>query len=1242
MGRRNRAQARARRLDKALSPTTLQFTGAAPRGLQPRQFGLMDAINTATARLTASGMAGVFEPLPRDRLDTTAFGPLNPLSPDPIDPVRRDTHRPEPRVFEYQNGWNLPGAGGRETPWQVLRAAADGVSLIRTCLEVRKRHVRKLKWEIAPAQDAVAEAYRTDPKKSRDGIEAEMRDRLLPEINRLGEFWKKPWHSNDWRLGQWINAVMEELLVLDAVPVYPRMSYSGAVLDLEVIDGTTIKPLLDWRGARPQPPYAAFQQILYGFPRGEWTASTTRDDEGREIVDNGFAAGELFYYRENVRAFTPYGQPPVERALQDSRIWLKRFGWMLAEYDDGSTPLTFLETAEPADGSRMDVTQRRLYEDAINDELMGQIRRRHRMKVLPNGWSPHQMTTAPERYRPEYDMFIIKLVAAHFGVPIAELGFTDAGAGLGAAGWHEGQAEVSGRVGLRPDVEVLSDLVNSINREFLRMPPELEFRFVDPSSQNDKDSDGVADAQVKSGRITLNDDRRRLGLALYSFPEADKPMIVTATGPVFLEGSFARAEEAAEAAKQQQLATAEGTRGKLELEGAKLEDGQKAREETREFERERMDRAEATEAQKMAELGAFRTWRRRNPEPRRPFLFKAVTPDDGFPELDGLTPDVVTFGDDWEWIIDDLEKGAMTWLEWNALHPNKPRGPNGRWVKRGDNLPDALRREGERTSRLLPDVQSSNIRGVKKPEPFERGQKLFHRNRGQVTYEGADDEGMSWVAFSDGTGGHVSTHLLTPDWRTAVPTEDRGRLVGQLPRNRPVPPPADEAGERAGREVLAELVPLGEWLRLPAMRDRLAQRGFDLEQQDAILHRLALQSDITISPVANLKSLTREEHLAAIRLGGEWKHAIMNEPPDPPKAAPDARRAVLAGMKMPQLRAEAHAMNIKTGGMSKQAIVEELLLFRWPRRTTKAAIPDDFESGAPDMEGNTDPKAEAPIPPDQRWPGWDVDEAIAAAVVPMLMAAVAAGVGVGALMTAFITWARGLGYRPGDPVPDVRSWLVTGTDVKDRLTEELIEPVRQAHVEGWMVGQHSADALMDWVREHEETARNAVEISINWGDWEPGHPEAAQLLIEPGGLGRLLVQSNVMIKTIAEHRLDEIGKILGRGLQRGDSPEAIAKELDKLVNNLTWAKMTALTETNRAMSAASVESYRRGGCWGKGWMTAYDQRVCATCKENEEMPDGTPRVVPIDGLFPSGDPWPPGHPRCRCAPIPVFELTRGF
>ena len=65
---------------------------------------------------------------------------------------------------------------------------------------------------------------------------------------------------------------MENRLKYDAAVVYPRRTYGGDLFAFEVIDGKTVKPLLDEYGGRPMPPYPAYQQILYGFPRGEFTA----------------------------------------------------------------------------------------------------------------------------------------------------------------------------------------------------------------------------------------------------------------------------------------------------------------------------------------------------------------------------------------------------------------------------------------------------------------------------------------------------------------------------------------------------------------------------------------------------------------------------------------------------------------------------------------------------------------------------------------------------------------------------------------------------------------------------------------------------------------------------------------------------------------------------------------------------------------------------------------------------------
>jgi SPP1 gp7 family putative phage head morphogenesis protein len=207
-----------------------------------------------------------------------------------------------------------------------------------------------------------------------------------------------------------------------------------------------------------------------------------------------------------------------------------------------------------------------------------------------------------------------------------------------------------------------------------------------------------------------------------------------------------------------------------------------------------------------------------------------------------------------------------------------------------------------------------------------------------------------------------------------------------------------------------------------------------------------------------------------------------------------------------------------------------------------------------------------------------------------------------------------------------------------RFQDVLRDPILNAHLEGHYVGQQVGQAVADATLDgHDIKNGPALELSISWSDWAPGHPEAARLLIEPGGLERLLRESGIVSERLGDGRMDQVGRIIGRGLADGLSPHEIARQLQELFSDRDWAYMTAVTETNRAMSAASVMQYREAGLLYKGWMDAFDQRVCPICHNNAYTPDGRPRIVPIDERFPSGDPWPPAHPRCRCAPIPVLN-----
>ena len=535
---------RHRARNRAAVATTVKARAAAgpvPGMAAERATSLNDLINQATARRLINN-----NPLARDPRDNDNFGPSNPLTPAGLDPARQDTGRPEPRGSEYDVAWNLRLNGDRHIPWSVLRDAAENVDIISGAIRIRKKHVRSQKWCWTVSSTAIQKAYQADPRRGQDDIAAEMRDKFGPEIDRLTAFWDNPWRGHlRGGLGAWLNMLQEEVITLDALAIYPQRTIGGDVHSFRILDGSTIKPLLDRQGHTPQPPYPAYQQILYGFPRGEFVATPATDDEGRVLLDtdghmqveNPYPADQLFYWRETVRTFTPFGQSDVERALIAARLYLKRQSWMFAEYDEGSTPVTWL-IPEGADAESLDYRQRRKWEDSLNDEMSGNTRRRHRVKVAPPGMRPEMAPTVDERYKPEYDLHLIKLVAMQMGVTIAEYGITEA-KGLGSSGYHEGQEDVQDRVGRRPDTEMIAEIIEELSREYLEAPPELEFQFTGLEAEDEAAADQVAQSRTSSARMTLNEDRRRQGLPLYNFPEADMPMITTQRGVVFLEGASA-------------------------------------------------------------------------------------------------------------------------------------------------------------------------------------------------------------------------------------------------------------------------------------------------------------------------------------------------------------------------------------------------------------------------------------------------------------------------------------------------------------------------------------------------------------------------------------------------------------------------------------------------------------------------------------------------------------------------------
>jgi hypothetical protein len=457
------------------------------------------------------------------------FGPSWPITSEPLD-------RPDaqgfvaPRIAQYPVSVNLRLDRDRgHVPWDTLKHAADQ-PLFRACIEIRKHRISTLDWcfRVSPSY-AARMAKQTG--KSQFEVEDQLRKDFQDEIDRLTAFWTIPDRKQGYEFADWMGLVQEEQLTWDALAIYPQKTYGGGLLNLTVVDGSTIKPLLDEQGGKPMPPLPAYQQILYGFPRGDFTADTV-DVDGKLVVPGAFSSSQLVYRRRVVRTWTPYGFGPVEQALLDGALWDKRFRWMMAEYTEGAQPAQWLVNKGDVDWDAQQLLQ---YEKYLNDRLAGKTGQRYRNPLLPAGIEPVTNEHASERYLPEYDLFLIKLQAMHFGVTMPELGFSEPG-GLGSAGYHEGQEDIQFRKDLTT-VRWLNSFVTGLSRTHLGMPDALEFSFLGLDEEDEAAVDAVDGARLARGQMTLNELRAKTGWPTLNFAEADMPMMQTQRGVVFLDGA---------------------------------------------------------------------------------------------------------------------------------------------------------------------------------------------------------------------------------------------------------------------------------------------------------------------------------------------------------------------------------------------------------------------------------------------------------------------------------------------------------------------------------------------------------------------------------------------------------------------------------------------------------------------------------------------------------------------------------
>lgn len=469
-----------------------------------------------------SGMRA--EPLPRDEnLGNIPFPPAMPLIPALINQPRADG-RADPRRYEFPVAWNLQISEQRAVPFRVLRDVAD-YDIIRKCVEVAKAAIIGQDWDIAVSKSAIGRIMDEQQVGSTRAAKI-ARDGLQEDIVRAKDFWRSPDRINGLSFQEWLALLLEEVLVIDALSIYPNKTYDASLHSLEILDGATIKPLLDARGARPAPPNVAFQQLLWGFPRGEFAASPDAAGD--------FTADDLVYAPRVRRPFTPYGFSPVERALPLVDLHMKRMQWFRTEFTDGTLPDAYVKS-DAQFGNNPELL--RGYEQVLNDALAGNMEQRRRHRLLPNGMEPVFPPDNGNKWDTLFDEYLIKCICGHFGVLPTQIGFTPQ-SGLGGSGHQQGEANSAETLGMRPLATWTIELLNMLMQKFLGVSRDLTFVFSDGTEDDEMAMAQRRQVELFTGQKTWNEVRSEMGMGLFDFPEADSPLIVAGAGVMPLSATF--------------------------------------------------------------------------------------------------------------------------------------------------------------------------------------------------------------------------------------------------------------------------------------------------------------------------------------------------------------------------------------------------------------------------------------------------------------------------------------------------------------------------------------------------------------------------------------------------------------------------------------------------------------------------------------------------------------------------------
>lgn len=283
--------------------------------------------------------------------------------------------------------WDRHRGKPKPTPitFDTLRMMAHRNEWVRAIIKTRKNQIGKAEWSFQPPDegDTVGPA-------------------LKKLITRMETLFKRPsLHGSrpsgrSWR--QFIQEVLEDLLVLDAGCIEKEFNSAGWIVAMYPVDGATIRPNIDERGGFMDD---AFVQIV----EGQVTAR--------------FGIEQLTYMMDNPMTdvrFAGYGYSPLESLIVSVTAELYASKYNASYFEKGSVPEGLLNLGE--DASDDDVAAFRLY---WMNEVMGKPWTIPIVGGKGVEWTPWRASNKDMEYM-QYQSWLLKKMCAVYQIAPQEIG----------------------------------------------------------------------------------------------------------------------------------------------------------------------------------------------------------------------------------------------------------------------------------------------------------------------------------------------------------------------------------------------------------------------------------------------------------------------------------------------------------------------------------------------------------------------------------------------------------------------------------------------------------------------------------------------------------------------------------------------------------------------------------------------------------------------------------------------------